>query len=108
MPLRSSKKFKIPGHTTMTITTGIAVEIPKGFYGLILDSENLCKTYPLMNRVQVITSENREEISLRIFNYSSYPEQIDYNQVVGNLLLVPIVNVEQKNVPKISKLTENE
>ena len=106
--LKSTWKGKIPGHSTRPIKTGVAVDIPDGYYGLILNPTNLIENYPILNRSQIIGQFNREEITLRLVNYSPYPEQVLVNQVIGILVLMPTIETELKGVAKIKKIKTEE
>ncbi len=101
---QSSLRMRVPGGTKgKDIPTGIAIEIPEGYYGIVMDSDQLRKGYPLHIMGVTLTSENREEIILNVTNYTPYPETIDVKQVIGKMLLYPIQKVQTKNVAKLKK-----
>jgi dUTPase len=105
--LRSTWRGKIPGHSAAMIKTGVAVEIPKGFYGLIVNPDGLVTGYKLFNRTQTISTEYRNEISLYLVNFSPYPEPVEVNQVIGKLLILPQTEIVKKNVGRISRKRED-
>lgn len=106
--LRSTWKGKIPGHSTRVIKSGVAVHIPDGYYGVILNSKNTVENYPLLLRTQTVTGEDRDELILYVVNYSPYPELVSLNQNLGELVLYPIQDVTVKAVSKISTVKSTE
>jgi dUTPase len=88
--LKSTFKGRIPGHSTAVIKTGVSVEIPKNYFGLILDSDNLIKDYKLTNKIQTIPNGHKDEISVYLINTSPYPEPVDLNQIIAKVVLIPI------------------
>lgn len=106
--LRAARKDRVPGQSKRTIKTGTAFEIPEGFVGLIISSENLTENYPLSIISQIISPANRDEIQLNVVNHSSYPENIEFNQVIGKLILLPTTNILLKTVKKIKKIDSGE
>ena len=106
--LRSTWKGKVAGHSTKVIKSGLAAHIPEGHYGVITNSTNLIENYPFLLRPQTITTNDRDDITLYVVNYSPYPELISLNQIVGELILYPIQDVTVKAVAKISAVKTEE
>ena len=106
--LRSTWKGKLAGNQTKVIKSGVAIHIPEGYYGLVVNSTNIVENYPFLLRTQTITTEDREEIILYVVNYSPYPEGINLNQKVGEILIHPIQPVAHKGVAKISAFKTEE
>ncbi|MBC8550144.1 MAG: hypothetical protein H8D23_10910 [Candidatus Brocadiales bacterium] len=106
--LRSTWRGKIAGQTTKEIKSGLAVQIPDGYYGVITNSDNLIRNYQFLVRPQLVTAGDRDEITLFIVNYRPYPELISLNQVVAELVLHPIEDIDLKPVPKIGAVKTEE
>lgn len=106
--IRSTWNGRVAGHTTAVIKSGVAIEVPEGYYGMVVDTKNLIENYKLSNKHQTITSHDREELSLYLTNYSPYPEPVEYNQVIAMVVFLPINEIELKGVAKLSKVKTEE
>ena len=86
--------------------TGIAVEIPKGYVGLLFPRSSVTKkTLMLKNSIGVIDSGYRGEIMLRFHVTSSnYLPDMLYKSgdKVGQLLIIPIPTIELEEVEELS------
>lgn len=84
--------------------TGIAIEIPEGYVGLIFPRSSISsKTLDLANSVGVIDSGYRGEIKF-IFNVVDFPEYQGYNvgDKIGQLIILPFPKIELKQVEELS------
>lgn len=68
MDLRASKSFSIEPLSRQLITTGIALEIPEGFYGRIAPRSGLALKYGIDVLAGVIDSSYRGEILVLLYN----------------------------------------
>ena len=98
--------------------TGLAIEIPKGFVGLVFPRSSISKTDLLLcNSVGVIDSGYRGEITLRFgwknltesqdpnnFNTPATQDILEYNigDRIGQLIILPIPQVTLKEVTTLS------
>lgn len=89
--------------------TGIAVEIPEGFVGLICPRSSLCKKdLMLTNHIGILDSGFRGTLSAR-FKETSHkkklPEIYTKGERVAQLVVVPYIETVLKEVPydKLSK-----
>lgn len=88
----------------MKYDTGIAVEIPPGYVGLVFPRSSVCKTgLSLANSVGVIDSDYRGSISF-VF-YKPMPCIVPYlpGDRIGQLVIVPIPEVEFVEVDELSE-----
>jgi len=92
--------------------TGIAVEIPEGYVGLLFPRSSVTnKDMILKNCVGVIDSNYRGEMTLRFrgFAYHTFGKQRIYDNVykkgdrVGQLVIVPIPAIELEEVLELSE-----
>lgn len=81
--------------------TGIAVEIPEGYVGLVFPRSSVSKkeNFYLKNSVGVIDSGYRGEIKLR-FNQSDSHYQA--GEKVGQLLILPYPTIQLEEVEELS------
>jgi len=92
----------------MTYYTGLAVEIPEGFAGLLCPRSSVYKTSLILsNSVGIIDSGYRGEI---MFKYRGLPKATDYSigDRVGQLLLVPIPFIKTTEVNELSPTDRGE
>ncbi len=79
-----------PGETVM-IPTGIAVEIPDGYAGLIMARSGLSVKRDLApaNKVGLIDSDYRGEIMVALHNHGKSVQTVEQNERVAQLMIVP-------------------
>ncbi len=84
--------------------TGISIEIPKGFVGLIFPRSSICKRdLILSNHVGVIDSGFRGEI---FFNFKDIDGGHDKYQIgdrIGQLMIIPYPEIEFEEVTELSQ-----
>ena len=73
-----------------SVPTGLAVELPQGFAGLVMARSGLA----LVNGVGLIDSDYRGEIRCGLINLSAEPFTIRDGDRVAQLLLVPFARAE--------------
>ena len=96
--------------TPTKVHTGVYVEIPKGYVGLVAIRSGLSKEgYYLSNGVGIIDSDYRGEIicSMRYNSFYKAHKKIEQYQRVAQLVVVPCV-LEEEFVDKLEDLSETE
>lgn len=90
-------------NSLVTYDTGIGIEIPKGYVGLIFPRSSISKTSLILsNSIGVIDSGYRGSIMLKY----RYPEQGDIYSVgdrVGQIIIIPIPEIEFQEVEELSE-----
>ena len=83
-------------HETVLIKTGIAVEIPEGYCGLIFARSGLATKKGLApaNKVGVIDADYRGEIMVALHNHSDVSAVIEGGERVAQLAIVPFLKAE--------------
>ena len=90
--------------TMLKYDTGIAVEIPPGYVGLVFLRSSVCKTgLSLANSVGVIDSDYRGSISLVFYKCAELIEAYSYGDRIGQLVIVPIPEVEFVEAEELSE-----
>jgi dUTP pyrophosphatase len=86
----------IQPHQTLEIPTGIALEIPIGYVGLLFARHNLAAKEGLVpaNCVGHITSDFRGEITISLRNESNLSAVIKGGERVAELVVVPYLAFE--------------
>ena len=76
---------------TALVHTGLAVEIPDGFVGLVCARSGLATKRGLApaNKVGVVDSDYRGEVMVALHNHGSEPQTIEQGERIAQLVLVP-------------------
>lgn len=83
--------LEIPPGETRFVHTGLCVEIPQGFAGLVFARSGLAckKDLAPANKVGVIDSDYRGEIMVAIHNHGKEVRFIEHGERVAQLLIMP-------------------
>jgi len=84
------------------VPTGIAVEIPKGYFGLIKDRSGLALKYALHCLAGVVDENYRGELKVVIINLGPKEVRIEKGTRIAQLLVIPYLPVEVKEVEELS------
>ena len=92
-----------PGQTTL-VHTGLAVEIPAGFVGLVCARSGLATKRGLApaNKVGVIDADYRGEIMVALHNHGTEPQTIDHGERIAQLVLVPYLTAAYQQADDLS------
>lgn len=92
-----------PGQTVL-IHTGIAMEIPEGYAGLIYARSGLATKRGLApaNKVGVIDADYRGEIMVSLHNHSSEVQKVDAGERIAQLVVTPFLRVAFDEVSDLS------
>jgi len=94
----------IPSQETIVVHTGIAIEIPDGYVGLIYARSGLATKKGLApaNKVGVIDSDYRGEIMVALHNQTNIPQSIDNFERIAQLVITPYLKMEINEVDELS------
>ncbi len=92
-----------PGQSVL-IHTGIALEIPEGYAGLIYARSGLATKRGLApaNKVGVIDADYRGEIMVCLYNHSTQPQRVDAGERVAQLVVTPFLRVDFEEADDLS------
>ena len=78
---------------TLFVPTGIAMEVPKGYAGLIYARSSLGSKRGLApaNKVGVIDSDYRGEVMVALHNHGTVDQTIAHGERVAQLLVTPVL-----------------
>lgn len=84
-----------PGETKF-IHTGIAMEIPQGYAGLIYARSGIaCKRgLAPANKVGVVDSDYRGEVMVALHNHSGEEQKIDDGERIAQMIIAPYMTVD--------------
>ena len=80
-------------HETILVHTGVAMEIPTGFAGLIYARSGIASKRGLApaNKVGVVDSDYRGEVMVALHNHSAAPQTIENGERIAQLVIAPYV-----------------
>lgn len=86
----------IAPHRTVVIPTGIALELPAGYAGLVYARSGLATKKGLApaNKVGVIDCDYRGEIKVSLHNHSDIPQTVSAGERVAQLVITPYITAE--------------
>ncbi len=105
MDLYASESITLNTMERGVVKTGIAVEIPKGYVGLVWDKSGLSHTHGIKTLGGVIDAGYRGEIKVGVVNLSQEAYTFKKHHKVAQLL---IQKVEQVEIEEVSELSESE
>lgn len=100
-----TEPITIMPHETVKVSSGIRMEIPKGYAGFIYARSGLStkKGIALINKVGVIDSDYRGVIGLPLHNYGTKPQIIEPNERVAQMIIQKYLPVELIDVEELSE-----
>lgn len=92
---------------TKLVHTGIAMEIPEGFVGLVYARSGLATKRSLApaNKVGVIDADYRGEIMVALHNHSAIEQTIDCGERIAQLVIAPFLKVDYVEAEELSDTT---
>ena len=98
-----------PGETKF-VRTGLAMEIPEGYAGLIYARSGLaCKRgLAPANKVGVVDSDYRGEVMVALHNHSAVEQTISSGERIAQLVVAPFLKAEFTAVESLEKTERGE
>ena len=95
---------------TRLIHTGIAMEIPRGYVGLIYARSGLATKKGLApaNKVGVIDSDYRGEIMVALYNHSDTAQTVENGERIAQIVLTPYLSASFLEVDSLSDTERGE
>lgn len=92
-----------PGESVW-INSGVAVELPRGFVGLIFARSSMGAKRGLApaNKVGVIDSDYRGELRIVLYNHSKISQLVEPGERIAQLVIVPIITPGFEEVDDLS------
>ncbi len=92
-----------PGESAF-ISTGIALEVPRGCAGLVYARSGLaCKRgLAPANKVGVIDSDYRGEIKVVLHNHSKLPQTVEPGERVAQFIITPVLTPDYQEMQELS------
>lgn len=92
-----------PGETAF-VGTGLAVEIPEGYAGLVYARSGLASKKGLApaNKVGVIDADYRGEIIVALYNHSKEAVTVQTGERIAQMVVTPFLSVQYEEVEELS------
>ncbi len=88
--------IEVKPHETALIPTGIALELPVGYAGLIYARSGLATKKGLApaNKVGVVDCDYRGEVKVALHNHSEIPQTVAAGERVAQLVITPYITAQ--------------
>lgn len=98
------ERVLIKPHQTVLIKTGIALEVPEGYAGLIYARSGLASKKGLApaNKVGVVDADYRGEVMVALHNHSDEEKEIEQGERIAQLVIAPFLKAEFNEVDELS------
>ena len=98
------EEIVIPAGETRFVHTGLAMEIPEGYAGLVYARSGLASKRGLApaNKVGVVDSDYRGEIMVALHNHSAISQTIAAGERVAQLVVTPFLKVQFEEADELS------
>lgn len=93
----------LPGQSVF-IPTGLAMEIPAGYAGLVYARSGLACKHGLApaNKVGVVDSDYRGEFMIVLYNHGTQPQTIRHGDRIAQLVITPVFTPPYKLAEELS------
>ena len=104
------KEVTIEAGETKLIHTGLALEIPEGYAGLIYARSGIANKRGLApsNKVGVVDSDYRGEIMVSLHNHSNEEQSIADGERIAQMVIAPFLKVEYTEVEELTDTARGE
>lgn len=85
----------IEPHATVLIKTGLALEVPVGYAGLIYARSGLASKRNLApaNKVGVVDADYRGEVMVALHNHGTTPQVVEHGERIAQMVIAPFLHV---------------
>ncbi|MBR3961814.1 MAG: dUTP diphosphatase [Clostridia bacterium] len=90
---------------TVLIPTGIALEVPVGYAGLIYARSGIASKRGLApaNKVGVVDADYRGEVMVALHNHSDKPQSVAKDERIAQLVIAPFLSVDFNEVTELEE-----
>ena len=102
--IKAARGIKIRPHETVMLHTGIATEIPFGYYMAIYARSGLsCKQgLRLANSVGIVDCQYRDEIKIALYNDSNETRIVHHGDRIAQCMIAPVLATNFVEVDELS------
>ena len=106
--LKTSENTKIFPMEQKVVKTGIVLEIPKGYVGLIRDRAGVAQKMNVHTVAGTFDSGFRGEVSVMVVNMNDTTIEIEKGTRIAQMILIPVVKAKILEVGKLSETERGE
>ena len=106
----SENPIRIAPQETAIVHTGLAVEIPEGYVGLVFARSGLATKKGLApaNKVGVIDNDYRGELRVALYNHTKYVQTVEPFERVAQFVIMPYVAAQFEEAEELSDTVRGE
>lgn len=107
---RKKRAFASPPGKPQWVHTGLSIELPRGFAGLVYARSGLATKRGLApaNKVGVIDPDYRGEIMISLHNHGNAPATVHSGERVAQLVITPYLTATFREVDALSDTVRGE
>lgn len=102
LDLFASEKSEIPPMSRALVPTGVAMEIPQGFVGLVWDKSGLAAKSGVKTMAGVVDSCYRGEVKVALMNFSRKKVSFNAGDKIAQMLIQKIEIVRVREAVKLT------
>mgnify|MGYP001602600025 FL=1 len=106
--ITASEKIAIPPRERILVSTGVRLEIPEGYVGLIWPRSGLAVKKGIDCGAGVIDSHYRGEVKVLLFNHSDNEFQIEPGDRIAQILIQKVERVEFHLVDQLNETARSD
>lgn len=97
-------------HETVLIKTGLALEVPVGYAGLIYARSGLASKRNLApaNKVGVVDADYRGEVMVALHNHGAIPQVVEHGERIAQMVIAPFLTANFIEVEELSDTVRGE
>ncbi len=97
-------EVEIAPHATVMIPTGLAMELPTGYAGLIYARSGLASKKGLApaNKVGVVDSDYRGEVIVALHNHSESAQKVAAGERIAQMIITPYIKAIYEEAEELS------
>lgn len=106
----TDQPITINPHETVLIKTGLSMEIPEGYAGLIYARSGLASKKGLApaNKVGVVDADYRGEVMVALHNHSESSATVETGERIAQLVIAPFLKAEFNLCDQLSETVRGE
>lgn len=98
------ESLTIKAHETVLVHTGLAMEIPVGYAGMIFARSGLATKKGLApaNKVGVVDADYRGEVMVALHNHTNEDKTIEHGERIAQMVIMPYFKAEFTEVEELT------
>lgn len=106
--IRANETIVIPVSEQRTIKTGLAMEIPQGYVGLIRDRAGIITKMGVHTAAGTFDPSYRGEVSIVLINCGEQDVEVEKGMRIAQMIIIPVAKAELKEVKELSSTERGE